>query len=122
MARISKMAGVLAVVFSMITVQATPARAQEAVKISQAAALASLMTRISPVYPLVAKQLRLIGDVDTEILVDVEGRVVDAKVLKGNAIFTGSAMDAVRKWRFRPIVIDGAVAKVQTVITFNFKQ
>jgi TonB family protein len=95
--------------------------AEEAIRIPQLTALNHVSSKVAPAYPLVARQLRLAGDLQVDITIDQEGKVEDAKVVKGNSVFSAAAVDAVKKWAFRPIHVQGKVSKVLTTLTFSFK-
>jgi TonB family protein len=62
----------------------------------------TVKSRVAPVYPEIAKRLKIAGIVMVEATVDPEGKVVDAKAISGNRILAPAAEDAVRKWRFAP--------------------
>jgi protein TonB len=93
----------------------------EATRIPQPTALSNVVSKVSPTYPPVAKQLRLSGDVEVDVVISEEGSVEDAKVVKGNAVFTATTVDAVKRWKFKPIELDGKAARVLTTLTFSFK-
>ena len=62
----------------------------------------AVKSRVSPVYPEMAKRMRIAGAVRLEASVDAEGRVTDVKAVSGNSLLTVAAEDAVRKWKFVP--------------------
>lgn len=95
--------------------------AEEAVRIPQPTAMSNVTSKVSPAYPPVARQLRLTGDVEVDVTIDEEGKVEDAKVVKGNAVFSAATVDAVKKWAFKPIQVQGKASKVLTTLTFSFK-
>lgn len=95
--------------------------AEEPVRVPQPTALSNVQNKVPPAYPAVARQLRLTGDVEVDITIDEEGRVADAKVVKGNAVFSAATVDAVKKWSFKPIQVQGKAQKVLTTLTFSFK-
>jgi len=68
-----------------------------------------------PVYPSLAKQMRLSGTVRLEATVASSGKVSDVKVIGGNPVLSQSAAEAARKWQYEP-------ASTTTVeeISFNF--
>ena len=87
------------------------------VRLIQAAALALVVTlaipagaadnravksRVAPVYPEIAKRMRIAGEVQLEVTVDPEGKVTDVKRVSGNGMLSSAAEDAVRIWRFEP--------------------
>ena len=56
--------------------------------------------RVSPVYPEVAKRMRIGGVVRLEVTVSTEGKVVGVKTVSGNRMLSNAAEDAVRQWHF----------------------
>jgi TonB family protein len=58
--------------------------------------------RVPPVYPELAKRMRISGVVRVEATVAADGSVTLAKATTGNKMLTSAAEDAVRKWKFVP--------------------
>jgi TonB family protein len=88
-----------------------------AVRLFQAAALAlvvvltiparaaderEIRTRVAPVYPEMAKRMKITGAVKVEATVDADGVVKEAKAVDGNRMLTAAAEEAVRHWKFVP--------------------
>jgi len=72
--------------------------------------------QIRPVYPELAKQARIQGEVKLKVWFSAEGTVDQIKLISGHPLLVKSAMDAVKGWRFRPIWWYGEpVARVTTV-------
>ena len=80
-----------------------------------------MIHRVPPVYPLQAKSLRMEGKVVLDATVMEDGSVRDLKVVEGPAVFTASAMEAVKKWRYKPFVLDGKAVKSPMRIMVDFK-
>jgi len=95
-----------------------PAYAQE--EITTANALGRVVKKVAPTFPVAAKQLNVTGTQDVQIVVDEDGNVIDAKVLKGNALFTQSTLAAIKEWKFTPLQKDGQPVKFTTIVTFNY--
>lgn len=95
--------------------------AEEAVRIPQPTAMSNVTSRVAPAYPPVARQLKLTGEVEVDVTIGEDGAVEDAKVVKGNAVFSAATVDAVKKWAFKPIHVQGKASKVLTTLTFSFK-
>src|SRR5579863_9645101 len=76
-------------------------------------------SKVSPVYPEVAKRMRISGVVKVEANVDADGKVTEAKALSGNMMLAPAAEDAVRKWRFAPAA---SGSKVDVDVNFNLAQ
>jgi len=103
---------------------------QRAKWLLQAAALALLVTlalparagddravksRVAPVYPEIAKRMRVAGEVTLEATVDAKGKVKDVKPVSGNRMLEEAAEDAVRQWKFEPGDGDATV-----IVAVNF--
>jgi len=73
-----------------------------------------------PVYPMLAKQIRLSGTVNVQVLIDETGRVIQATTISGHPLFVEAAKRAAMQARFSPTVISDQPVKVSGVITYNF--
>src|SRR5215831_7657186 len=91
-------------------------------EIPQAEALAQAVTKTQPEFPEMAKQLKLSGAVDIEIVISETGTVESAKPVSGNPVLTRSAVDALKKWKFKPFQHEGAATKVQTTLKITFSR
>jgi protein TonB len=72
-----------------------------------------------PIYPHMARQIRLQGTVTVQVLIDESGRVVSAKGT-GHPLLVVEAQRAALQARFSPTVISDQPVKVSGVITYNF--
>lgn len=60
-------------------------------------------SQIAPIYPAAAKASGLTGEVLVEFVVDEQGRVLHARVVKSSSsIFEAPTLKAVERWRFEP--------------------
>lgn len=59
-------------------------------------------SKVTPIYPEIARKMNLAGVVKLEVTVAANGSVKDTKVIGGNPILVNAAADAVKKWRFEP--------------------
>ena len=74
-----------------------------------------------PVYPEIAKRARVSGVVVIEAIIDKQGRVKNAKILRGLPMgLDQSALDALKQWTFHPATLDGRPVEVFYVLTINF--
>ncbi len=73
-----------------------------------------------PTYPAIARQARVQGPVNVQILIDETGKVISAQAVKGSAMLTKAAEDAARRARFTPTKLGDQPVKVQGVIVYNF--
>ena len=97
-----------------------PPKSAPALKVTKGAAAGAAVTKVSPIYPPIAKQMKAWGEVQVEITIDENGRVIEAKAISGPSVLRAAAEDAARKWVFRPIRVDGRSMKQRDVLTFNF--
>jgi TonB family protein len=79
------------------------------------------ITKVQPAYPEVALAARVQGIVILEATIGVDGRVVDATVLRSVPLLDDAAVNAVRQWVYTPTMLNGvAVPVIMTVtVTFN---
>jgi TonB family protein len=68
-----------------------------------------LVHYVPPEFPLPARQEAMSGWVDVQFVVRADGSVSDIAVVGAQpaGVFEQPALDAVRKWRYRPILRDG---------------
>ncbi|HEX9111303.1 MAG TPA: TonB family protein [Terriglobales bacterium] len=91
------------------------------VNISQGVSQGLLIKRVQPRYPQNGLAMRLQGAVELNATIDKEGKIVNLKVLKGDAVLARAAMEAVRQWRYKPYYLDGVPVDIETQITVNFR-
>ncbi|MFT4100663.1 MAG: energy transducer TonB [Burkholderiaceae bacterium] len=75
---------------------------------------ASWSGNVPPPYPALARRLGEQGEVRLDIQISPEGTVMDIKLKRssGSSLLDQTAMDTVRKWRFKPATVGGqAVAE-----------
>jgi len=81
-----------------------------------------VQSRIAPKYTEAARRARVTGIVILETVVDRQGDVVQARVLKGLPMgLDQAALDAVSQWKFRPATRGGQPVDVYFILTVNFR-
>lgn len=95
----------------------TPAPAP---RVSKGVITGEVVTKAQPTYPSIAKQINAAGEVQVAILINENGRVIEAKAIKGHPVLRASAEDAARKWIFKPTLLDGKPVKQPGTLTFVF--
>lgn len=77
---------------------------------------------VPPDYPDIAKVEHRSGTVVLDVILGVDGQVRSlAPIAITNPIFTSSAMQAVKHWRYTPYSLKGVPTEVETTITVNFQ-
>jgi protein TonB len=82
---------------------------------------AKIVSTAMPVYPVLAKRGRIEGTVKLQAVIDKDGKVDKVETLSGHPILEQAAVEAVRKWRYRPTVLNGENVEVVTTIDVVFK-
>jgi serine/threonine-protein kinase len=84
----------------------------------------SLLSVAEPVYPALARRLKRQAEVVLRALVDENGRVVKAEVVRGDDSrlgFDEAALDAAYKTRYRPAQKDGVPVKIWIELPVTFR-
>ena len=81
---------------------------------------ANLVTKVTPVYPPLAKQARIQGTVQFSVIIGKDGHILTLDLVSGHPLLAPSATEAVRQWVYRPTLLNGNPVEVATVIDVNF--
>jgi TonB family protein len=79
-----------------------------------------LATQVLPAYPAEAAGQHVHGEVSLDLTLNEDGTVQQVTVLEGDSLLTGAAIEAVKRWRYVPLSINGKpVNKVVAMLTFE---
>jgi protein TonB len=95
---------------------ATPTR----VRVSQGVSQGLLIHKVQPTYPPLARQARVQGTVVLTAVIGKDGSIQNLRVLSGHPMLSGSALEAVKQWRYKPYYLNGEPVEVETTINVNF--
>lgn len=73
-----------------------------------------------PIYPPIARQARIVGPVNVQVLIDETGKVISAKAVNGHPMLLAAAQQAAYGARFSPTKLGDQPVKISGVITYNF--
>jgi TonB family protein len=59
-------------------------------------------TRVSPIYPELAKRMNVSGKVKIEVVIAPDGHVKSTRVVGGHPLLVQTCQDAVKEWKFTP--------------------
>jgi TonB family protein len=91
-------------------------------RIAESDARKAVVKKVEPEYPAMARQVRVSGQVQVDVLIDPSGAVESVKILRGNALLSNSAVAALKKWKFSPFLGAGnKPSKAITSLTFDFR-
>jgi TonB family protein len=57
-------------------------------------------TRVTPVYPELAKRMGVAGKVKIEVIIAPDGHVKSTRAIGGHPLLVQSCQDAVKEWKF----------------------
>jgi protein TonB len=80
----------------------------------------SLIRRVEPVYPPLARNARIQGAVVLEAVISKGGTIENLRMISGHPMLVSAAIEAVRQWKYRPYILNEEAIEVETQITVNF--
>ena len=79
-----------------------------------------LVRHVRPQYPPLAREARVQGVVKFSAVLSEDGSIQKLKVMSGHPLLVPSAMAAVKRWRYKPTLLNGEAVEVLTDIDVNF--
>lgn len=80
-----------------------------------------LIRQVQPIYPTIAKEARISGEVEIDSVIDEHGDVTQMKVVSGNPLLVPAALKAVEQWKYQPTLLNGWPIAVDMEVTVTFK-
>jgi TonB family protein len=80
-----------------------------------------LIHKVEPVYPMQARAQRISGSVVLQITIGTDGTVREMKTISGDSLLAASAREAIRQWRYRPVLLNGKPIEADKQVTVLFK-
>ena len=96
------------------------AQSAQKVRVSSGVAEGLLVSQVTPLYPLQARQAHIRGTVVLQAVIGKDGSVQSVRALRGDPMLIQSAVDAVKKWRYKPYYLNGEPVEAETQISVNF--
>ena len=93
---------------------------EELEKVSESVLQGRAIIKVNPVYPPSARKLNATGTVQVEVTISELGVVIEAIAISGHLALRSAAVDAARKWVFKPAILSGVPVKIKGVLSFNF--
>jgi TonB family protein len=79
-----------------------------------------LVEHAPPAYPPLAIAARVQGAVVLDLTIGKDGSVEDLKVVSGHPLLVKNAIEAVKRWTYKPFVIKGEPVEVSIRLEVNF--
>ena len=80
-----------------------------------------LLDKVQPSYPEQALKTGLQGVVVLQAWIGKDGSIRDLKLVDGSLLLGKAAVKAVRQWRYKPYLRNGAAVEAETYVTVDFK-
>ncbi len=80
----------------------------------------SLIRRVTPTYPPLARSARIQGPVVLFAIISKAGTIENLRAISGHPMLVPAAIEAVSQWRYRPYILNNEPIEVETQITVNF--
>jgi TonB family protein len=78
-----------------------------------------VVKRVSPVYPELARNARIVGKCGVRVVITPQGEIAEVRLDYGHPIIAPAAIDAVRKWKFRPYLLNGHPVEAEGEVEVN---
>lgn len=95
--------------------------APERIRVKGEIAEANLIRKVQPIYPASAKAAHVQGTVLLKMVIQKDGTPGEITVVSSpSQDLSEASLEAVRQWRYRPILLNGQPVQVLTDVTINF--
>ncbi len=91
------------------------------IRVSQGVIAGRLIRKVEPLYPMLARQARIQGDVILNAVIAKDGTIQNLQVVSGHPMLIQPALEAVQQWRYRPYLVSGEPVEVEVRITVTFR-
>jgi TonB family protein len=89
-------------------------------KVQEGVVRGNAIIKVKPLHPESAKKMNAYGPVEVQIIISQEGNVIEATAISGHLALRNAAVEAARKWVFKPTTVNGLPVKVESTLTFVF--
>ena len=93
---------------------------KDKVHISAGVAQGLLIKKVQPQYPAFARGSGVVGTVVLEATIGKNGHVTNLRVISGAQMLQQAAIDAVKKWVYKPYLLDNEAVEVMTTVNIIF--
>ena len=81
----------------------------------------TLLEKVEPEYPELARRARIQGTVMVQAVIGRDGTVEDAQIVQSShRLLEEASLEAVRQWRYAPVLLNGRPVRVTFVVRVEF--
>lgn len=97
-----------------------PPAAPQRIRVGGQVEAASLVNKVEPQYPPIAKTAHVAGTVVLHAIIGKDGGIRELQFVSGPPLLMKAAMDAVKEWRYKPTTLNGETVEVDTTVDVVF--
>jgi periplasmic protein TonB len=97
-----------------------PPKAPSRIRVGGNVQAASLLHKVDPVYPPIAKTAHISGTVVLHAIIAKDGTIEHLEYMSGPPLLMKAAMDAIGQWRYKPTLLNGEPVEIDTTISVVF--
>ena len=90
-------------------------------RVSRGVSEGMVIDRVQPAYPPLARAAHVQGLVLLDAHISKDGTIESLQLIQGHPLLAPAAIDAVKKWRYKPYMKNGKPISVETEIAVNFR-
>lgn len=79
-----------------------------------------VIRQVQPIYPILAREVRIQGAVVIDSIIDEHGNVTQMKLISGHPLLVTAAFGAVQQWKYAPTLLNGEPVPVEMQVTVHF--
>jgi len=80
----------------------------------------TIIKKVAPKYPDKARKAGVEGIVHLHVVIAKNGSMLSVEVVSGDPLLVDAAVKAVRKWRYKPSLMNGEPVEIDTTIDVEF--
>ncbi len=98
----------------------TQQEAPRRVRVSADVAQKLVAKSVPPHYPKEAREQDIQGSVLMNVIITKDGDVAKCDLASGHPALAQAAIDAVKRWKYRPYLLNGEPVEIETQVKVNF--
>ncbi len=103
-----------------VTPQPPPSSSSSRVKVGGPVQEGKLVHREPALYPPLAQQARIQGVVRFDVVIGTDGTPSNIQLRAGHPLLVPAAVEAIKKYRYQPTLLNGNPVEVETAVDVNF--
>jgi len=111
------LSSILGISPSLVVVRPKP---EKPLTVSSGVEAGNLLVKTLPLYPAIAQAAHITGTVVLRAIISKTGTIENLSVESGPLLLRQAALDGVKRWRYRPFLLNGEPTDVDTTIMVNF--